>query len=599
MLAETGESAVETEKSVPKPCEQDQAASPERRRPYLRIRLILGLATVITGLWAANLALFYWVERTGLQYLLGAYARYVCAYGGFAALIFGGMLINEFLVLRKALKEKDVVMAKPSSEKPPPLPDETKKPEKAKRSPRARRKKRRKKTAVVPLAIILFMLCPVTVNSIVSYTATVLIEPKLSASVYYRSNTGSNLLASCKERVWNGSAWSSENEMPTSGSSVRFVRAAYCPIQSRGYEIIVVTLSSDGYLDACVWDHLNKTWVVTNNIGFVGTTANSYRSFDIAYEKTSGRALIVYSRGTTTNEIGYRIWDGVSWSSEQPLDLQYTTGVVYWIALATKPIANANEIAMIYLDANADVHGYVWTGSAWSLMGATTVWETSAAIATEECIAVAYEQTSGRAMFIWGDSISTDNYYRIWDGSTLGATTLLDIPAQGWVSNWVTLKADPATNGIVYLVVDGASDLNTAFWDGTAWTVHPEHDSAVNTNARRCADFEWEPTGSKGLLVWGTAFNSLSYKRFSAPSTWSGTSTIATTGFELWVQLRRNPRDAPSHAKILGAILDSNFDLGALKWDGSTLTNMGDSIFTSDTTVTTYECFNILFSDPS
>jgi len=597
LLTETRETALETEKLVLKPFEQDQDASAKGKRSYLKIRLILGLTTIIIGLWAANLALFHWVERTGLQYLLGAYARYVCAYGGFAAMIFGGMLINDCLVSRKVLKGKDIVAITADSEKP--LSHVPEKVEEQERSAGARRKKPKKKIAAVPLAVILFMLCPVTVNSIISYTSTVLIEPKWSAFAYYRSNTGSNLLASCKERVWNGSGWSSENEMLSSGSNIRYVRAAYCPIQLRGYENIVVTLSDDGYLDAYVWDGLNKVWVVTNNVGFVGTTANAYRSFDVAYEKTTGRALIVYSRGTTTDEIGYRIWDGVSWGSEQLLNLEYTTGVVYWIALATKPTANANEIAMIYLDANVDVHGYVWTGSSWSLMGETAVWETSAAIATEECIAVAYEQASGMALFIWGDSVSTGNYYRIWDGSTLGATTLLAIPAQGGVTNWVALRADPATNGIVYLVVDAGSDLNTAFWDGTAWTVHPEHDSAVNTNARRCADFEWEPPGSKGLLAWGTAPNTLSYKRFTASSIWSGISTISTTGNELWVQLKRNPRDVASNAKILGAILNNNFDLGALKWDGSTLTNMGDSIFTSDTTATTFECFNIIFSDSS
>jgi hypothetical protein len=358
-------------------------------------------------------------------------------------------------------------------------------------------------------------------------------------------------------------------------------------------------LSDDGYLDAYVWGNPNGAWAVTNDIGFIGTVANAYRSFDIAYEKNTGRAIIVYSRGTVTDEIGYRIWDGVSWGPEQLLNLEFTTGVVYWITLATKPTANANEIAMIYLDANANVHGYVWTGFSWSLMGQLTAWETTAAIATEECIAVAYEQTTGRALFIWGDSVSTDNYYKIWDGFTLSATTLLDIPTQGGVTNWVTLKADPETNGMIYLAIDGGSDLNTAFWNGTTWMAHPEHDSAVNTNARRCADFEWELTGSKGLLVWGTAPNTLSSKTFSASSTWSGTSTISTTGNELWVQLRRDPSYTTNSTRILGAILNNNFDLGALKWDGQTLTNMGDSIFTSDTAATTYECFDMIFSAPN
>ncbi|MGQ9460399.1 MAG: hypothetical protein ACUVRA_04140, partial [Candidatus Bathyarchaeaceae archaeon] len=55
------------------------------------------------GLWATNLALFNWVDRAGLHHLLGEYARYVCAYGGFGAMIFGAMLVNDSLFLLKRL----------------------------------------------------------------------------------------------------------------------------------------------------------------------------------------------------------------------------------------------------------------------------------------------------------------------------------------------------------------------------------------------------------------------------------------------------------------------------------------------------------------
>jgi hypothetical protein len=68
-------------------------------------RLILGVVSLGVGFFAANLALFNWIERTGLSYLLANYARYVCAYGGFGAMIFGAMLVNEFLVRREFLKK--------------------------------------------------------------------------------------------------------------------------------------------------------------------------------------------------------------------------------------------------------------------------------------------------------------------------------------------------------------------------------------------------------------------------------------------------------------------------------------------------------------
>ena len=78
----------------------------EKKAKYLRAKLALGCVSLGIGLLAANLALFHWVERVGLHFLLGGYARYVCGFGGFGAMIFGTTLINEFLVLRNLLKEK-------------------------------------------------------------------------------------------------------------------------------------------------------------------------------------------------------------------------------------------------------------------------------------------------------------------------------------------------------------------------------------------------------------------------------------------------------------------------------------------------------------
>ena len=67
----------------------------------LKIRLSLGIITLVVGLLASIFALFAWREPDGFLYFLGEYARYVCAFGGFAAIIFGAMLINDFLAAKK------------------------------------------------------------------------------------------------------------------------------------------------------------------------------------------------------------------------------------------------------------------------------------------------------------------------------------------------------------------------------------------------------------------------------------------------------------------------------------------------------------------
>ena len=89
---------------------------PKQSSSYLKTRFVVGLVTLLIGLWAANLALFNWIERAGLHYLLAEYARYVCAYGGFAAMIFGAMLINDFLVFARSMGRK--VMVPQSNETP-------------------------------------------------------------------------------------------------------------------------------------------------------------------------------------------------------------------------------------------------------------------------------------------------------------------------------------------------------------------------------------------------------------------------------------------------------------------------------------------------
>jgi hypothetical protein len=68
---------------------------------YLKIRLIIGIVSLVVGLIAATFALFAWGAPDGFLFFLGEYSRYVCAFGGFASIIFGSMLINDFFTMKK------------------------------------------------------------------------------------------------------------------------------------------------------------------------------------------------------------------------------------------------------------------------------------------------------------------------------------------------------------------------------------------------------------------------------------------------------------------------------------------------------------------
>jgi len=412
-------------------------------------------------------------------------------------------------------------------------------------------------------------------------------------AISYRSNTGTNLLNSPKERTWNGTAWSaSETEMPTAGSNVLWIRAAFCPISSRYYEKTIVTLSSDGYLDAYVWN--GSSWKTTNNIGQVNTAAATYQSFDIAYESTSGDAMLVYALLSSdgTKDLAYRIWNGTDWSQEAYInDPGHATHANYrWVELESNPTGGSNEIALIAIDeTNADCNGWIWNGDVWGNF--QELENKLSNVRTNKLMALAYEQNSGEAMFVWAYSNYMES--RKWSG-TSWENELSPVNIGTLSVRWIQLKADPTSNRLMAITIDGGYDLNSVYWDGSAWASPIEHDADITHIDRRSADFDWEPSGSKGLLVWSTATDSVSYRTFTAPSTWGSTSTASNPGTHPWIQLRMYPRDIDGAVKILGATLNSNFDLFGFRWNGTALT-FEATAFTSDTTTTVYECFDITF----
>ncbi|MEM2878923.1 MAG: PGF-pre-PGF domain-containing protein, partial [Candidatus Hadarchaeales archaeon] len=284
---------------------------------------------------------------------------------------------------------------------------------------------------------------------------------------------------------WTGSEWVS---MPTPNAVGGIVEWVVVKSARTRNELILGTLDSSGDISVQIWNGVTQTWSSPEVLSNVGTTVDAYRCFDIEYENGNDRAIVVYNKGNNTDNLYYVIWDGNSWSDEYPIDVP-TTGIPYWIELASNPLADNNDIALIMLDSNSDVWGMRWNGNAWDNMGATGVWDDTASTATEKAIDVAYEWTTGDIMFVWGDA-TTNGYvgYRTYSGGTLSSPASGPGPSEADAVRWVQLASDPFSDNILLGIQDWDGindfDLEVAFWNGGAWpATRYELESGVEAGA--------------------------------------------------------------------------------------------------------------------
>lgn len=398
------------------------------------------------------------------------------------------------------------------------------------------------------------------------------VSPKRSMMVYSKSTNVPYY------RIWDGSAWGAENSATSvsSGANIQYVMLKFASTRN---EAILGTLDSLGDIRVQVWN--GSSWGATTLLANVGTTNDAYRGFDIEYETNSGEAVVVYNNANSADP-AYRVWNGSGWTGATSITAPPTTGAPLWIELAPNPVSSSNEIAMVLLDANIDVYGMAWSGSAWGTMGTAAVWDASAGIATKKAIDVAYEQTSGRAMFMWADSVATDQYYRIWNGTTLTAATLLDTAASGGVGNWIKLAPRPASNEIMYGVQDAGSDLNTRKWSGSAWdtaTQHPEHDATLENITSMNFDIVYETfAGNEGnaWVMWGDGAG-VSARQWSGAA-WNSVTAFSGDDDTSFINLHTNPTTGAIFAGIYQSAASATDDIkernifdGGAVWSGGSV----------------------------
>ncbi len=386
----------------------------------------------------------------------------------------------------------------------------------------------------------------------------------------YEDNGGSNTWS----RVWNGTAFNAQASMSTTPADSRWFSEQSSPINNEKLVALVDNAGVSPNIDPLYmfrWD--GAAWNLDFSIGFT-CQQDASRKFDIAYEETSGDALLVYN--DCTSQLKYRkrasgAWDGSSSNAGTAYDTTKS-----WIKLKAKP--NTDDILVGILNANRRVGAMVWDGA--SNTFGTQLADSSGTSSqtntiTEESMGIAWENSSGKALLVYGSTTTTLLYRELngtWGGENTAYTGLAGPVAWLSVSGDIQLNSDYVAVGIVT-----ATTIRNEFgvWNGATWVTKPTAVTARSIQDKAMS-VNWEAsTSAKAIWAYstnagGTTPRQLSYRTWTNPGGVStfGADTILTGTLGTNILTIELYSDTNSRG-IIALIVDNNGALWDRNWDGS------------------------------
>jgi hypothetical protein len=370
---------------------------------------------------------------------------------------------------------------------------------------------------------------------------------------------------------WNGSSFSLPAVTGINTSDdITMMLAAEAP--TRNEVIMIGSADVSGKILALVWDGSKWTAPLTLPLASPAAAASQYNSFAVAYESSSGDAILVWDNGNTgTTGLSYAVWNGTSWSAVNTVTAP-VSGEPYQMKLAAHPRSDEMVLVAATSVASNNQYAIVWNGSSWG--NAQTLGSDSSKQYFE--IDVAYESQSGRALVFYDNSASNQPtvQYRIWNGSTWSSEA--SIAAPGAVSGTAELYAtavasDASSNRIAIVAQTSTNNVWAAVWDGSTWSGQ----TVLTTTA---------PSLTDRPITAGVAFESKSgdllvayskdsgpnvyYQTWTSGSGWSGELTGPSMGGTDKPYITKLYADPYTNTIMMG-VQDSGSDLNFVAWNGS------------------------------
>jgi Tfp pilus assembly protein PilV len=250
-----------------------------------------------------------------------------------------------------------------------------------------------------------------------------------------------------------------------------------------------------------------------------GGVGNRHR-FDISFEKNSGDALILYSKGAYANaKLGYRTKSGstgcgiANWSGETIFTPARTTNDVMYVKLAQDKRASSNLIAATWVDINDDISTAIWNGTTFVNEPSTVTDNNLDYVSSShdiENMDIEYESLSGDLMLVWSNASGSNGTngirYRVCTGGvalcTWGAVTTPPTFLDDGTS--LDIASNPISNEIIFASIGSAGgDLQLGYWNGSSWTDTANVDTSctVPYTASKLVTTGWLTTGTSTRSV--------------------------------------------------------------------------------------------------
>lgn len=398
--------------------------------------------------------------------------------------------------------------------------------------------------------------------------------------------------------------WTSGEESFTHGGSASLIRFTVAKPAITRDEIMVGQLKADGALDIIrgvngydINTDYARDW---SNVGTgpamtcIGTKADCTRSFDIAYERLSGRAMVVYA-DNTNQKLYYCYWDGTSWgpvSNCAPTngsnDITLTSNGRP-TSVSLKPKSGSDQLLMgvgIDVAGTMEVESYIWSGTAWGNGVVATDTTNASTQALNQGAAFDVEwDGNGDALVIYATTATVEIKYKLFSGGSWGSEQdAFNTATNGSAVIWMNAEGDPSSNRIAVVTNDAASDMSSGVWkgDGTTagWTALATDTTLEATGTAigpAYTDVQWERYGSEFIIVYqdaGAGGGQATYTRYTCTgsgctqSTGATAITSGTTGLSDDGQFVRLA-SSPNSDDIMMLASDIDSELIAQHWNGS------------------------------